>query len=102
MLEGVYSMDCGGCVLECPKVNLVKGFSPCSINDRCQCPQGTKEETSNEESVFLCLPDEEKKDVSFCIGSEEIDCVKWRIAALSDPFKAMLYGGFAESKMRKI
>ncbi|KAG5052777.1 Ethylene-overproduction protein 1 [Glycine soja] len=107
-LEGVPSMDCGdgggSCVLECPKVNLVKGFSsPCSINDRCQCPQGTKEEaTSNEESVFLCLPDEEKKDVSFCIGIEEIDCVRWRIAALSDPFKAMLYGGFAESKMRKI
>ncbi|CAJ1970662.1 unnamed protein product [Sphenostylis stenocarpa] len=100
-LEGVSSMDCGGCVIECPKENLVHGFSPFSINDRCQCPQVTKQETSTEENVCLCLPDEEK-DVSFCIGGEEIDCVRWRIAALSDPFKTMLYGGFAESKMRKI
>ncbi|RDX60491.1 Ethylene-overproduction protein 1, partial [Mucuna pruriens] len=95
-LEGVSSMDCGGCVLECPRMNLVHGFSPCLINDRCEC-QGTKQETS----MCLCLPDEEK-DVSFCIGSEEIDCVRWRIAALSEPFKAMLDGGFAESRMRKI
>ncbi|TKY56508.1 Ethylene-overproduction protein 1 [Spatholobus suberectus] len=105
-LEGVSSMDCSGCVLECPKVNLVHGYSPCLINDRCECrcPQGGKQETSTEEtqeSVCLCLPDEEK-DVSFCIGNEEIDCVRWRIAALSDPFKAMLYGGFVESTMRKI
>ncbi|KAE9606024.1 hypothetical protein Lal_00024640 [Lupinus albus] len=99
-LEGVSSMECvGGCLLECPKVNLVHGFSLCSINDRCQCGQETKQET-NTESV--CLPDEEEKDVCFCIGNEEINCVRWRIAALSDPFKAMLYGGFSESKMRKI
>ncbi|OIW04381.1 hypothetical protein TanjilG_32573 [Lupinus angustifolius] len=99
-LEGVSSMECGGgCILECPKVNLIHGFNPCSIKDRCQCGQETKQETSIE-SVFL--PDEEKKDVCFCIGNEEINCVRWRIAALSDPFKAMLYGGFAESKMRKI
>ncbi|XP_020236465.1 ethylene-overproduction protein 1 isoform X1 [Cajanus cajan] len=98
-LEGVSSMDCGGCVLECPKVNLVHGFSPCLINDRCQCQ--CPQQSRTEESVCLCLPDEEK-DVSFCVGNEEIDCVRWRIAALSDPFKAMLYGGFAESKMRKI
>ncbi|KAJ1437600.1 Tetratricopeptide-like helical domain superfamily [Sesbania bispinosa] len=45
---------------------------------------------------------DEEKDVSFCVGNEEINCVRWRIAALSEPFKAMLYGGFAESKMRKI
>ncbi|KAK7276036.1 hypothetical protein RIF29_17167 [Crotalaria pallida] len=100
-LEGVSSIECGGgCILECPKVNLVHGFSPlCSINDRCQCGQETKQETSTES---VCLPDEEKKDVSFCIGNDEINCVRWRIAALSEPFKAMLYGGFAESKMRKI
>lgn len=101
-LEGVSSMECGGCALECPKVSLVHGFSPCLINDRCRC-LFPEQEASTEESVCLnlCLPDEEK-DVSFCIGSEEIGCVRWRIAALSDPFKAMLYGGFAESKMMKI
>ena len=97
-LEGVSSMDCGGCILECPKVNLVHGFSPFSIIDRCRCPHESKEENGADS---VCLPDEEK-DVSFCIGDEEIGCVRWRIAALSDPFKAMLYGGFAESKLRKI
>ncbi|KAK7300903.1 hypothetical protein RJT34_11754 [Clitoria ternatea] len=97
-LEGVSSMDCDGCILECPKMNLVPGFSPCSINDRCQCLQEIKEASSSES---VCFPDEEK-DVSFCVGDEEIDCVRWRIAALSEPFEAMLYGGFVESKMRKI
>ncbi|XP_061347205.1 ethylene-overproduction protein 1-like isoform X2 [Gastrolobium bilobum] len=98
-LLGVSSMDCGGgCVLECPKVNLVHGFSSCSINDWCHCLQETKQETRSES---VCLPDEEK-DVSFCFGNEEVNCVRWRIGALSDPLKAMLYGGFAESKMRKI
>ncbi|KAE9596057.1 putative chromatin remodeling & transcription regulator BTB-POZ family [Lupinus albus] len=99
-LEGVSSMECGGgCILECPTLNLVHGFNPCSIKDRCQCGQESKQETSTDS---VCLPDEEKKDVCFCIGNEEINCVRLRIAALSDPFKAMLYGGFAESKMRKI
>ncbi|XP_057442234.1 ethylene-overproduction protein 1-like [Lotus japonicus] len=98
-LVGVSSMDCaGGSILECPKLNLVHGFSPSSVNDKCQCSQETKQETSNES---VCLLNEEK-DVSFCIGNVEIKCVRWRIASLSDPFKAMLYGGFAESKMRKI
>ncbi|XP_027330362.1 ethylene-overproduction protein 1-like [Abrus precatorius] len=97
-LEGVSSMECCGCVLECPKVNLLHGFSPCSINGRCKCPQEAKQEASTES---VCFPDEEK-DVSFCVGNEEIECVRWRIAALSDPFNVMLYGGFAESKLKKI
>ena len=48
----------------------------------------------------MCLLDEES-DVLFCVGSEEISCVRCRIASLSDPFNAMLYGGFAESNMGK-
>ncbi|XP_061350011.1 ethylene-overproduction protein 1-like isoform X2 [Gastrolobium bilobum] len=97
-LVGVSSMDCGGYVLECPKKNLEHGFSPCLINDRCQCQQEPNEETCTEN---VCLSDEES-DVLFCVGNEEISCVRCRIAALSDPFNVMLFGGFAESKMRKI
>ncbi|KAL1308515.1 hypothetical protein HN51_050475 [Arachis hypogaea] len=98
-LEGVSSMECGGCILECPKLNLVNGFSPFSVNDKCQCPKESKQENITESSLFLPY---EEKDISFCIGDEEIHCVRWRMAELSDPFKAMLYGGFAESQMRKI
>ncbi|RDY13757.1 Ethylene-overproduction protein 1, partial [Mucuna pruriens] len=97
-LADVCSMDCGGYVLECPKKNLEHGFSLCSVNDHCQCQQEPNQETYSES---VCLSDEES-DVLFCVGNEEISCVRCRIAALSDPFNAMLYGGFAESKMSKI
>ncbi|XP_028804877.1 ethylene-overproduction protein 1 [Neltuma alba] len=98
---GVSSMDCNGYMLECPKANLASGYSPCSVASRCQCLHQPNQDiiTISEESVNL--PDEES-DVSFCIGHEEINCVRYKIAALSEPFKAMLYGGFAESQMRKI
>ncbi|PPR86844.1 hypothetical protein GOBAR_AA33851 [Gossypium barbadense] len=49
---------------------------------------------------FLAL--EEDSDISFCVGNEEIDCVRSKIAALSTPFKAMLCGSFIESKRSKI
>ncbi|KAL9320080.1 hypothetical protein ACSQ67_011919 [Phaseolus vulgaris] len=97
-LVGLCSMDCGGYVLECPKKNLESGFRPCSVNDHCQCQQELNQETCTE-SVCETV---EESDVLFCVGSEEISCVRCRIAALSDPFNAMLYGGFAESKMSKI
>ncbi|KHN02092.1 Ethylene-overproduction protein 1 [Glycine soja] len=97
-LVGVCSMDCAGYVVECPKKNLEHGFSPCSVNDHCQCQKEPNQETCTDS---VCLPDEES-DVLFCVGSEEISCVRCRIAALSDPFNAMLYGGFAESKTNKI
>ncbi|XP_027334072.1 ethylene-overproduction protein 1 isoform X1 [Abrus precatorius] len=97
-LVGVSSMDCGGYVLECPKKNLENGFSPCSVNDQCQCQQEPNQESSIEN---VCLSDEES-DVLFCVGNEDISCVRCRIASLSDPLNAMLYGGFAESKMSKI
>ncbi|QCD77819.1 polypeptide N-acetylglucosaminyltransferase [Vigna unguiculata] len=97
-LVGLCSMDCGGYVLECPKKNLEPGFRPCSVNDHCQCQQELIKETCTE---GVCESDEES-DILFCVGSEEISCVRCRIAALSYPFNAMLYGGFAESKMSKI
>ncbi|KAI9091672.1 hypothetical protein K1719_028115 [Acacia pycnantha] len=98
---GVSSMDCNGYILECPKANLVSGFNPCMVISRCHCLHQPNQDfiTISEESVSLL---DEESDVSFCIGNEEINCVRYKIAALSEPFKAMLYGGFAESQMRKI
>ncbi|XP_058755578.1 ethylene-overproduction protein 1-like [Vicia villosa] len=98
-LVGVSSMDCGGYnVLECPKKNLENGFSPFSINDHCQCNEERKSDTSND---CVSLSDEES-DVLFCVENEEIKCVRSRIASLSEPFNAMLCGGFVESRMWKI
>lgn len=99
---GVSSLDCNGYVLECPKANLVSGFSSCSVTSHCQCVHQVNQDViSTISEVGLSLLDEES-DVSFCFGNEEIKCVRFKIAALSEPFKAMLYGGFAESNMRKI
>lgn len=101
-LVGVCSIDCVGYnVLECPKKNLENGFFPCSINDHCQCHEERKDENFNNESVCL-FDNEEESDVLFCVGNEEINCVRWRIASLSEPFNAMLYGDFLESKKWKI
>lgn len=41
-------------------------------------------------------------DVSFCIGEEEVLCYRNCIAALSQPLRTMLYGGFAEAKRETI
>ncbi|KAE8729086.1 Leucine-rich repeat protein kinase family protein, putative isoform 1 [Hibiscus syriacus] len=44
----------------------------------------------------------EDDDICFCVDNEEINCVRFKIAALSSPFKAMLYGSFMESRSYKI
>lgn len=95
-LVGISAMDCGGHILECPKAALVSGYALNSINDHCQCFKENSE--ANDMPIF----DEEDSDVSFCIGDEEIDCVRSRIAALSRAFNVMLYGSFLESKKERI
>ncbi|WCJ34797.1 ETO1-like 2 [Euphorbia peplus] len=40
--------------------------------------------------------------VSFCINADLVRCVRFKIAALSSPLKAMLYGDFVESSRGKI
>ncbi|KAJ6777416.1 ETO1-LIKE PROTEIN 2 [Salix koriyanagi] len=82
---------------------LVSGYDPKSIYDRCQCGQDGLEASSSQilvgnESLSL----EEGGDVSFCIGDESVRCVRFKIASLSGPFKAMLYGSFLESRRDKI
>ncbi|XVF05781.1 hypothetical protein REPUB_Repub05bG0202000 [Reevesia pubescens] len=98
-LDGVSPMDCSRFILECPKAALVTGYDPNSIYDHCKCFQECTKSTDAQISKgneFLTL--EEDSDISFCVGNEEINCDRFKIAALSSPFKAMLYGSFMESK----
>lgn len=103
-LVGMSAMACSGQVLECPKVALVNGFDPNLVSGHCQCDHDPSKAVNmlifeGNECVSL---EEEESDVSFCIGNVEINCARSKIASLSSPFKAMLYGCFKESKKGKI
>ncbi|CAK7330495.1 unnamed protein product [Dovyalis caffra] len=100
---GVSSKDCSGYILECPMAALVSGYDPNSIYDHCQCGQDCFEAVDNK--ILMgneCSSLEEDSDVSFCIGNELVQCARFKIASLSGPFKAMLYGSFVESRRDKI
>ncbi|CAN6467442.1 unnamed protein product [Victoria cruziana] len=122
-LDGALSMSCSGRMIECPKAALVEGYDPGSVFDPCNCrrpPLKGKEEvdqcsnddvgTSNlsditeelEEESECSTSDFEGDYVYFCIGDEEIRCIRRKIAALSIPLHAMLYGCFRESFREKI
>ncbi|KAJ8769808.1 hypothetical protein K2173_007668 [Erythroxylum novogranatense] len=102
-LIGVSSMDCCGYILECPKAALVSGFDSNSVDNGCQCSQDHSEVvnamtlTRNEP---LSLKD--NGEVTFCINDEVVHCKRLKIAALSSPLNAMLYGSFAESRWDSI
>ncbi|AAC14404.1 unknown [Arabidopsis thaliana] len=99
-LIGTTSMDCCGRNLECPKATLVSGYDPESVYDPCVCSGASRSEMMNEDE---CSTSQEVDyDMSFCIGDEEVRCVRYKIASLSRPFKAMLYGGFREMKRATI
>ncbi|XWS29050.1 hypothetical protein CRYUN_Cryun25bG0123500 [Craigia yunnanensis] len=100
-LDGVSPMDCSRFILECPKAALVSGYDPNSIYDHCKCYQECTKSTDAQISR-RCLTLEEDSDIYFFVGNEEINCVRFKIAALSSPFKTMLYGSFMESKSYKI
>lgn len=102
-LVGVSGFDCVGRVLECPKAALVDGYDPNLAFDHCKCNEMCDDLfnfhcTSNGE----CSTSEEVESVCFCIENEDIYCVRDRIASLSTPLRAMLYGKFAESRKDKI
>ncbi|XP_022755558.1 ethylene-overproduction protein 1-like [Durio zibethinus] len=102
-LDGVSPIDCSRFNLECPKATLVYGYDPNSIYDHCKCcHECTKSNDSQISEVNNFLTLEEDGDISFCVGNEEINCIRFKIAALSSPFKTMLYGSFMESKSYKI
>uniref|UniRef100_A0A1J3J8V0 Ethylene-overproduction protein 1 n=1 Tax=Noccaea caerulescens TaxID=107243 RepID=A0A1J3J8V0_NOCCA len=98
-LIGTTSMDCCGRNLECPKATLVSGYDPESVYDPCVCSGSSRLEMNDDCDVPECSTSEEVDyDMSFCIGDEEVRCVRYKIASLSRPFKSMLYGGFRETK----
>lgn len=102
-LVGVSGFDCVGRLLECPKAALVDGYDPNFAFDHCKCNELCDDMlnfhcTSNGE----CSTSEEVENVCFCIDNEDIYCDRDRIASLSTPLRAMLYGKFAESRKDKI
>ena len=104
-LVGVSAMDCSGHILECPKAVLVSGYGlNSSIHEYCQCKKDNPEVIDSPMLIGNeCLGlDDEDSDVSFCIGDEEIKCVRYRIAVLSQAFNVMLFGSFLESKLERI
>ncbi|XP_050236237.1 ethylene-overproduction protein 1 [Mercurialis annua] len=104
------AMDCCGRNVECPKACLVSGYNPEAVNERCMCSM-TRSGRGNDEfgadlligdDVEECSTSDEDFDMSFCFGDDEVRCVRYNIASLSRPFKAMLYGNFKEAKREMI
>ncbi|KAL6987879.1 Ethylene-overproduction protein 1, variant 2 [Sarracenia purpurea var. burkii] len=104
-LIGTSSMDCCGRNIECPKASLVSGYNPESVYDPCTCSRSLTDDSDTAEFSMgddECSTSEEDGDMSFCIGDDEVRCIRYNIASLSRPFQAMLYGGFLESRREKI
>ncbi|XP_010937912.2 ethylene-overproduction protein 1 [Elaeis guineensis] len=81
--------------LECPRAALSsEPLPPASL---CPCRHH-----SLAAAVKNSIADEEESDVWFCIGDEEVACVRCRVATLSKPLSTMLYGGFAEAQRERI
>ncbi|KAK4745926.1 hypothetical protein SAY87_012238 [Trapa incisa] len=107
-LIGTSSMDCCGRNIECPRANLVAGYNPEMAYASCMCSRPPMED---DEEYDVTMGNAEfstseeydiHNDMSFCIGDEEVRCTRFKIAALSRPFKAMLCGDFRESRREKI
>ncbi|CAN1134295.1 Ethylene-overproduction protein 1 [Linum perenne] len=106
-LIGTSAMDCCGRNIECPKACLKSGYDPESANDPCTCSRSPAIPIADEEECSCSCStsdedDEDDSDVSFCIYDQDIRCVRNKIASLSRPFRAMLYGNFTESRREKI
>ncbi|CAK9164175.1 unnamed protein product [Ilex paraguariensis] len=100
---GTSALDCTGRFLECPQAALVSGYDPNSVFDPCQCIRTANNTSSIDISTEDdCLSSEDDESVCFCIGNEDINCVRGKIAALSVPLKVMLYGNFIESESGRI
>lgn len=49
-----------------------------------------------------CTTSDEDRDMSFCVGRQEIKCNRNHMASFFRPLKTMLYGEFIESRREKI
>lgn len=103
-LVGVTSSNCGGRVLECPKAALEKGYDLGSVLNNCRCHFSEPKVESSGFSIGggECSTSEQDCDLYISIGDVETCCNRGRIAALSSPLRAMLYGNFIESSREKI
>ncbi|KAK6943180.1 BTB/POZ domain [Dillenia turbinata] len=103
-ITGLSSMGCCGRNIECPKACLVSAYDPESVNEACMCSGNPSEDVGVENPAGNeeCSTSDEDGDMLFYVGNEEVKCMRYNIATLSRPFRAMLYGGFMESKREKI
>ncbi|XP_020274917.1 ethylene-overproduction protein 1 [Asparagus officinalis] len=89
--------------LECPKAALQPGYSPDSPFDPCPCRIPREASFSAPASLKKKkIDDDDEGDLWFCIGDEEVGCVRHSIAALSQPLRTLLYGDFVESRRERI
>lgn len=102
-MVGKSALDCIGRIIECPKSALVHGYDPDSVFGHCNCYQAPNQacDLGISDGNAFHSPEEEG-EVSFCIGNEVITCIRGKIASLSIPLKAMLYGNFMEAKNERI
>lgn len=104
-LVGTLPLDCIGRILECPRASLSHGCDPNSVFDHCQClqaPKGTSDAADVSTEGRHHNSEENDGDVRFSVGDEEVICCRGKVAALSTPLKAMLYGDFVESESDRI
>ncbi|CAI9761302.1 unnamed protein product [Fraxinus pennsylvanica] len=107
-LVGTSPLDCIGRNLECPKSALIHGYDPASVFDHCQCSRAIDSNNENSDINYILDGNDQFSSsdsdeiVCFCIGKEEVYCNRGRVASLSRPLKAMLYGNFVESMKNSI
>lgn len=107
-LVGTSPFDCIGRNLECPKSALIHGYDPDSVFDHCQCSRAIDSSNGNSDINYILDGNDQFSSsdldeiVCFCIGKEEVYCNRGRVASLSRPLKAMLYGNFVESMKNSI
>ncbi|GAB2296000.1 Ethylene-overproduction protein 1 [Dionaea muscipula] len=108
-LHGSSALDCCGRNIECAKACLTSGYDPESAYDHCDCDWRRRRMAEDDEAATevddddeLYSTSEEDSDLAFCIGDEEIRCMRYNISLLSRPFKVMLYGNFVEARREMI
>ncbi|XP_068668205.1 ethylene-overproduction protein 1-like [Aristolochia californica] len=99
-LDGYSPLSCPGQTLECPKAALIQGYDPNSVYHPCPC-RTSKEVAPMDEECSTSSPIDDS-ELAFCIGDEEVVCIRHKIAALSKPLHTMLYGCFTEAWREKI
>ncbi|KAJ6798680.1 ethylene-overproduction protein 1 [Iris pallida] len=92
--------------LECPRAALSHPSpAPCPCNARAAADENAMDydyDDSAAEEEEAEEGEEEEGDVWFCIGEDEVPCVRHRMASLSRPLSTLLYGGFAEARRDRI